>query len=418
MEESPVDVLLLDAQYRQALATMRAYASVGLRVGAVACQSEAWWAPSMKSRWCARAASVPDFTDDRDAYVDAVLAVVKEWSPRLVVPAHDGSIEALRSRRSEFEQHTALALASEQALDVAVSKRRTLALGADLGLPVPRMIEVGEHDDIAATLSEVGLPAVIKPVQSWVASHGAGTRLSTHVVRSVDEAKESLDEIVLAGGEALVQEWVPGRREAVSLFYAYHQFWARLAQASHRDWPVLGGVSVLCETIPLLPDITTGAERLVRAIDLEGCSMVEFRRDRYGRAVLMEVNPRLGGSVALALAAGVDLPGLELAWKLGQPLEPVSAYRPGRRLRWLSGDIWHLKCVFDDQDQPDAPTRWRAAARFAADFAHPRTSIDTFHRGDQRPGLAEMDRFVLRHAIGRLRGTRPARWIAALTQAD
>jgi hypothetical protein len=52
-----------------------------------------------------------------------------------------------------------------------------------------------------------------------------------------------------------------------------------------------------------------------------------------------------------------------------------------------------------------------------ADFAHPRTSIDTFERGDLRPGLTEMNRIVLHHAVGRLRRTPPARWIAALTQA-
>src|SRR5262249_26731286 len=101
----------------------------------------------------------------------------------------------------------------------------------------------------------------------------------------------------------------------------------------------------------------------------------------------------------------------------GQPLEPAGPYRPGRRMRWLCGDIRHLKCVFDDQGRPDVPTRGRAAARFVADFAHPRTSIDTFERGDLRPGLTEMNRIVLHHAVGRLRRTPPARWIAALTQA-
>jgi predicted ATP-grasp superfamily ATP-dependent carboligase len=248
-------------------------------------------------------------------------------------------------------------------------------------------------------------------VQSWVRSDRAGTRFSTSAIRSVDEAKEQLDSIFSAGGEALVQEWLPGRREAVSLFYAHGEFWARLAQASHREWPVLGGVSVLCETIPLLADITNGAQRLVRAIGLEGCSLVEFRRDGHGQPALMEVNPRLGGSVALALAAGVDLPHLLWAWKLGQPLERVDPYPAGQRLRWLGGDIRHLKCVFDGQGRPDVPTRGRATVRFLADFAHPRTSLDTFERGDLRPGLAEMDRIVLRHAIGRLRSARPAHWI-------
>src|SRR5438105_15774839 len=65
-----VDVLLLDAEHRQSLAAMRAYARAGLMVGAVACESEAWWAPSLRSRWCAVRATVPDLTSDAHAYVD------------------------------------------------------------------------------------------------------------------------------------------------------------------------------------------------------------------------------------------------------------------------------------------------------------------------------------------------------------
>src|SRR6266851_319636 len=159
-------------------------------------------------------------------------------------------------------------------------------------------------------MREVGLPAVLKPDESWVERGGKGVRLSPNIVRTVDEANQVYEHVLEKGGHAMIQQWLPGRREAVTLFYAAGQFWARLAQVSYREWPVLGGASVLCETIPLLPDITGDAERLVRAIDLEGCSMVEFRRDQRGRPALMEVNPRMGGSVALAIAAGVNFPQL------------------------------------------------------------------------------------------------------------
>ena len=201
-----------------------------------------------------------------------------------------------------------------------------------------------------------------------------------------------------------MQEWLPGRREAVSLFYAGDRFWARLAQVSYREWPVMGGASVLCETIPLLPDITTAAERLVRAMDLKGCAMVEFRRDRQGQAILMEVNPRIGGSVGLAIAAGVDFPKLMYDWKMGRPLEETMRYRVGRRLRWLSGDIWNIKSVFENQGQPDVPPRGSALASFLLDFICGGNKLDGIELGDMGPAWSEMNKTVLRHTMRRVRG--------------
>ena len=130
--------------------------------------------------------------------------------------------------------------------------------------------------------------------------------------------------------------------------------------------------------------------------------MVEFRRDRQERPVLMEVNPRVGGSVALAISAGVNFPQLMYDWKLDRALEEHATYRVGQRLRWLAGDVWNLKCVFENQGRPDVPPWPTAAATFVADFVRP-TQVDGFELGDMRPLLAEMDKLVLRHSLGRVR---------------
>lgn len=406
-----LEVLLLDGECRQTLACMRAYARASLSVGVVACERQAMWAPSFQSRWCSMSAALPDFNQHSDVYVDAVLSLLDIHPAPFVLPAHDGSIEALRARRTDIERRTTLGLASEAALDIAVSKSRTLALAQDLGMAIPRGMLVQNMADVPAVLSETGFPAVIKPDQSWATRNRTGIRLASSVVLSADDTKRQLDDVFSAGGKALIQQWLPGRREAVSLFYAGEQFWGRLAQFSHREWPVLGGVSVLCETIPLLPDITEPSERLVRAMDLEGCSMVEFRRDAEGRPVLMEVNPRMGGSVALAIAAGVDFPQLIRNWKLGRTLTRQDTYRIGQRLRWLAGDVWNLKCVFEDQGHPDVPPRGQAVARFLADFIRPGSATASMHIGDMRPELAEMRQFVLSHARSRVQRWPPVRWL-------
>lgn len=338
-----VDVLVLDGEYRQSLAAMRSYAHAGLRVGAAACATEAGWAPSLKSRFCTVRAVLPELSNDTEAYVSSVLALLDEYRIDMLLPAHDGSIKAVRTRRAEIERRTALPLASEAALEIAVSKVRTLALARQLGIATPRSLPVTKIEDASAVLDDIGFPLVVKPYESWVQRGRRGIRLSSEAFQTVDGAMRRLEAVLAAGGRALVQQYLPGRREAVSLFYARDRFWARLAQISHREWPVMGGASVLCETIDPLQDIMSASERLVRAMDLEGCSMVEFRRDTVGRPVLMEVNPRMGGSVALAIAAGVNFPRLLFDWKLGRHLHAVPDYRVGQRLRWLAGDIWNIK---------------------------------------------------------------------------
>ncbi len=354
---------------------------------------------------------MPDFALDRDAYVDALLDLLDNCPARMILPAHDGSIEALRARRMEIERRVALPLASEAALDIAVSKARTLMLAAELGMAVPRSFPVVDLADVPAIMSEVGFPAVIKPNQSWVERDGVGQRMTSQLVLTVDDAKARLADVFAAGGQATVQPWLPGRREAVSLFYAHDRVWARFAQMSHREFPVMGGVSVMCESIPLLPEIAEPSERLVRAINLEGCSMVEFRRDREGRPVLMEVNPRMAGSVGLAVSAGVNFPELTYAWAMGESLQEVTGYRIGQRLRWLAGDIWNLKCAFDSQGEPDVLPRRRALATFLSDFVLHPDAFDRAGAGDLKPVLAELHKSVWLHAMGRVRRAPAVRWL-------
>lgn len=214
-----------------------------------------------------------------------------------------------------------------------------------------------------------------------------------------------------AGGQAVIQEWLPGRREAVSLFYARDRFWARFAQTSYREFPPLGGASVLCESIPLLPELTQSAERLVRAMDLEGCSMVEFRRDRKGRPVLMEVNPRMAGSVALAISAGVNLPQLVYDWAMGAPLQEVTQYRVGRRLRWIEADLRNLECAFRFQGHPDVAPAGHALATFLSDFVRRPSALNVSDRADIGPELAQ-GRKILRQYWHKARKHAAARRVA------
>lgn len=380
----PIDVLIADASQRQALVAIRELGKSGMGVGAVDNDPHA---PGLASRWCAVGSVTPDFVEAQDAYVDALLRFCADRGPSSLIVAHDGSIEAVRPRREEVERVVGLALAPEHALATAIDKVRTLAVAQTVGLRTPRGAVVSAQGQARAAIDEIGVPIVVKPTRSWAQeAGGGGRRLISTVASTQAEAEGAIGAILCQGIEVVLQEWLPGDREALSFFRAHGRTWARFAQRADRTFPPLGGGSVLRESIALPADIAPAAEQLVAEIGLDGYSEVEFRRDARGRAALMEINPRLSASVEIAVRAGVPFPRLLHDWASGRRLQEISGYRPGLRMRWLGGDLSWLRSVLGQHPGPDVPSRGRAIATFAADFARP-LRYDYLDTRDPRPGI-------------------------------
>jgi predicted ATP-grasp superfamily ATP-dependent carboligase len=378
-----VRVLVLDAEQRQSLVAVRSLGRAGIPVGALACTA----APAFRSRWCAAAALVSDFADDEETFSREVIGQAQLRGARVLIPAHDGSIEALRKHRAAVERHVRVALAGEEGLCVAVSKPRTLALAAAVDVRTPRSLVAASASDARSAVAELGLPLVVKPELSWARRGAQASRLSCVVAVDLEETLRAVESLATAGAGAVLQEWIPGRREAVSLVRAEGRVWARFAQVATRMYPPLGGSSVARESIPLPGDIAAAAERLVEAGRLDGYSEVEFRRDAQGRPLLMEINPRLSASVEIAVRAGVDFPLLLYRWAAGEPLRAVNGYRVGVRMRWLGGDIRWLRATLMTQGRPDSPPATEAVGAFARDFLR-RAAYDYVAADDLLPAFA------------------------------
>ena len=149
-------------------------------------------------------------------------------------------MDLLRRHRARLEQRARLALAREPALTTAINKEQTLFLAQQLGLAIPRGIAVASEVEIPDALREIGLPAVVKPVESWVRGELRGARLVSELVTTPEEARRAVGSMTLEGGTALFQQFLPGRREAVSFLYAHGQIYARFAQWAKRVQPPSG----------------------------------------------------------------------------------------------------------------------------------------------------------------------------------
>jgi predicted ATP-grasp superfamily ATP-dependent carboligase len=375
--------LILDARYRPALAAVRGLGRRGVEVIAADCDAAA---ASFVSRWCTRWALLPDVAEDADAYVERVIDLCRSLDSPVLIAHHDGTIEALRSRRDEVEQVASLALASEEALSIAVDKEATLAAAQALGISTPPTRIIGSVTEITKAVDGFGLPLVIKPQSSWVKRGAGGSRRNADVAWTRDAAHAGIKRLLDDGASPMIQPWLSGSREAVSIFLAHGTICAKFGVRSARMYPVIGGVDVVRETMDIPEDIGWMAESLVRELSLEGYSHIEFRRDRNGRAFLMEVNPRLSAGIEVAVRAGIDVPALLYEWAAGRPVRPRLHYRTGQRMRWLPGDVRWLVEALRCPAHPDAPSRHSAVATFLRDFCR-RSGYDWWDRDDTRPAL-------------------------------
>jgi predicted ATP-grasp superfamily ATP-dependent carboligase len=361
------DALVLDASLRQALVTVRSLGQRGLAIAAAETHPEA---PAFASRWC-RGGFVFPAQEGTDAYA----ALLEQWldrtGARVLFASNDATIALLRRHRARLERRLRLALAPEPALAIAINKEQTLEVAQRLGLHVPREVVVRGDGDVSAALREIGLPAVIKPSESWLWNGQDGARLGAQLVVTTTEARDVVAAVTRFGEAALVQQLLTGRREAVSFLYADGEVYARFAQWAKRTSPPLGGSSVLRQSIAVPPDIGCYAESLVREINLAGYSEIEFRRDAAGVPYLMEINPRLSASVEVAVRAGVDFPYLLYQWASGGPIQRVTGYRIGGWMRHLGGDITTMMAALRQRGRPGVPPPAQTLLQFALSFLKP-----------------------------------------------
>ena len=159
------DILILDGTYKQSLTSARSLGLAGLRVAVG--ESAPHYHPdrgaaSWRSRYCARAVALPDFNADRASYVEAIVSFVRDHQVKVVLPTGDANIVILAPHRQRFaDLGCTLAVAPDEAFEIANDKCRTLKVADKLGIAYPKSIPVTGTEDLHAVEAEFGYPFVL-----------------------------------------------------------------------------------------------------------------------------------------------------------------------------------------------------------------------------------------------------------------
>jgi protein-tyrosine-phosphatase len=213
-------------------------------------------------------------------------------------------------------------------------------------------------------VSEIGpvqqFPLVLKPTHSKVVVDGGLRTLAVALVKDETERQEQLRRW-LPLTPVQQQEYIQGRGVGVEfLFNRGKKVWHFAHERVH-EYPLTGGASSYRRSIDPPAAMLDDAEKLLTALNWHGAAMVEFKIDAKGQHWLMEINPRLWGSLALSVDAGVDFPFGLLQIAQGEEPAPQPKYKVPYYTRDLRTDVDWLKCnMRADQHDPLLHTRSRA----------------------------------------------------------
>lgn len=352
--------LVLDANERSALAATRALGRAGVSVATAERRGESL---AGHSRYSVASWTYPDPYEDPDGFVGALPELAHRAGAGVILPMTEVTTYLIAKHRDRFAEF-AVPMAAFDAFEALSDKCRLFELAQQLGVPTPRTWFASNATDAARWLHDVPYPVVIKPFRSRILDGGRWLNTAVRFARDPLELEERLAvDPALQRFPFMLQERVSGHGAGIFALYDHGAPAVFFAHRRIRERPPRGGVSVLSESVAVREDMVGIARQLLGAVAWHGAAMVEFKVAGDGTPYLMEINPRLWGSLQLAVDAGVNFPLMLYRSALGQPMEHPTSYRTGQRLRWLLGDLDRLYLLYRDADVA-AGTKLREALTF------------------------------------------------------
>lgn len=269
-----------------------------------------------------------------------VSEIISKHNVDIVIPSNEKSVEFFAKNIEKF--NIPIVVPNKESYEVCRDKSKTLRFAKSLGIRVPETFVFKNLDEFKKNIDKINIfPVVLKPKKS------SGSRGIIYV-NSRNELLEVLNEEYVKKYEfPLIQEYIPlgGRAIGASFLYYKGEEVLGFCHQRIREYPPNGGPSTLAISVYNEEALNIG-RKLLNNLNWNGLAMVEFKEDpRNSELVLMEINPRMWGTIGLAIFSGADFIDAIIKVFL-ENVEPESiskSYKTGYYFRWFfPGDIMSI----------------------------------------------------------------------------
>jgi predicted ATP-grasp superfamily ATP-dependent carboligase len=314
---------------RGSLAAVRALAGAEWIVGIGSPQRRGL---ASRSRHAHRWHEIPPPEDDPKAFLKATNAAIVDGGYEVVFGSGDAEILALSEARKSLR--AIFPYAPHDSLIAALDKQELMHAATSAGLATPATL-----GGTNGAIEELSPPVIVKSRLHWTPEQSSSGRIEAAIARTKSEAVDLVAEVRARGGEPFLQEVVEGDLLAyTALVDEDSKIIADVQQRADRVWPPNSGVSVRAVTEPVDDALREKVRTMLSALGWLGIAQLQFIAPRGDNPRLIDLNGRFYGSMALATAAGPNLPAAWANVATQRPVE-VQEARAGVRYQWFVGDF-------------------------------------------------------------------------------
>ena len=239
------------------------------------------------------------FADD-PGLIEFLNAITDKYKIDYIYPAHDSALKRLSDERGNL---SATVIASPvKTVEICRSKNKTYAFLE--GKPyLPKFYK--SPDEVPS------YPVFIKP------SVGQGSE-GARIIKNKFHLKEALAE----GIEYSICEYLPGEEFTVDCFTDIHGA-LRAVSPRSRD-RIRAGIAVRSHNIPLDDKISAIADDINKSLEFNGAWFFQLKENTNGEYRLMEIAPRIAGTMGLTRSLGINMPLLTLYNFWGYDVDIIS----------------------------------------------------------------------------------------------
>ncbi len=266
----------------------------------------------------------------QENFIEVVLSICRQKNIHVLLPLVTRELIPLSNHIRKFEAAgVKLLISSADSLEIANNKSKLYQFLEWRGIEVPAYRVVETIEQFEKAIKELGFPEKEICFKPSLSNGSRGFRIISNKIDKLDLLLNykptagyiSLSEAIqiLSSGkfpELLVSEYLPGDEYSVDCLVNQGDAILVLPRLRKR---MINGISVEGEFVKN-DSIIDYCKKIISELKLHGNIGLQVKQSVAGKFLLLEINPRVQGTISAAFGAGVNLPLLAVKQELGLPV--------------------------------------------------------------------------------------------------
>lgn len=280
-------------------------------------------------------------------FIKSIEKICKKENIHVIIPGNGDEILSLSNNIEIFNsKNISVTISDLESIEITMDKEKTYSTLLKSGINIPKFFRVNNYDDFLSSIKKLGYPKhdiCFKPSKYSESGGSKGFRvlrnrnLASNIILdfkpdSIEIDFETVKNMFNTGKklDLLVMEYLPGDEFSTYVFankgkmlYCIPNIRQKLSQHYSFEAKTVKNKEIekMCKII-------------VKKLKLNYNANIQFKISKTGKLKLIEINPRMGGTIVLPAIAGINLPYFTLKQSMGEKIPLKKQIKETKMIRY------------------------------------------------------------------------------------